>query len=129
MRPGLGTSRMMDSEVTLLPQPDSPTSPSTSLVSIVKLTPSTARSTPWLVAKCVSSPSTDRRGVTSHLQPRIERVAQPVAEEVDGQHGQHDREPWKRREPPGCRDVVPSVGEHPAPGRRRRLHAEPEERQ
>src|SRR5262245_3172242 len=116
---------MIDSEVTLLPQPDSPTSPRTSPVSIVKLTPSTARSSPWLVAKWVSSPSTDRRDATSHLQPWVERVTQPVAQQIHGEDGQHDGEPGKRREPPGRRDVVPSIGQHPAPGRRRRLHAEP----
>ena len=37
--------------------------------------------------------------------------------------------PGKGGEPPGGGDVVPPVREHPAPGRRGRLHAEPEEGQ
>ena len=85
----------MDSEVTLFPHPLSPTSPSTSPRSIVKLTPSTARSTPWLVGKWVSRPSTVRSGGILDLEARIERVAQPVAQEVHREHGQHDREPGK----------------------------------
>ena len=46
MRPGgLGTSRMIDSDVTDLPQPDSPTMPSVSPGASEKLTPSTAANT------------------------------------------------------------------------------------
>ena len=61
MRPGGGTSRMIDSAVTLLPQPDSPTSPSTSPRASAKLRPSTARSSPASVVKRVSSASTRSR--------------------------------------------------------------------
>ena len=43
-----GSRRMMESAVTLLPQPDSPTMPSVSPAAIVKLTPSTARVDPVL---------------------------------------------------------------------------------
>src|SRR2546427_10149617 len=47
MRPGgEGMRRMMESEVTLLPQPDSPTRPSVLLSPISKLTPSMARTSP-----------------------------------------------------------------------------------
>src|SRR5439155_14155750 len=47
MRPGgEGMRRMMESEVTLLPQPDSPTRPSVLLSLISKLTPSMARTSP-----------------------------------------------------------------------------------
>ena len=42
---------MIDSEVTLLPQPDSPTSPSVSPARTEKLTPSTARTTPSMTWK------------------------------------------------------------------------------
>src|ERR1700675_1650517 len=126
MRPGGGTSRMMDSAVTLFPHPLSPTSPHTSPRSIVKLTPSTARSTPWLVGKWVSRPSTERSGAILALEAWIERVGQPVAQEVHGEHGQHDRQPGKGGEPPRRGDIVPPVGEHPAPGGRRRLDAEAE---
>ena len=48
MRPGgSGTSRMSDSAVMLLPQPDSPTIASVSAAPSEKQTPSTALTTPW----------------------------------------------------------------------------------
>src|SRR3972149_8265648 len=50
---GWGMSRMMLSAVTLLPHPDSPTTPSVSPLSMWRLTPSTARITPSSVKKCV----------------------------------------------------------------------------
>src|SRR5262245_1585312 len=56
MRPGgCGTSPMIESALTLLPQPDSPTMPSVRPASSSKLTPSTARNSPASVAKCVLS--------------------------------------------------------------------------
>ena len=52
MRPGgLGSRPMIDSAVTLLPQPDSPTIASVSPASTEKLTPSTAGNSPSSVAK------------------------------------------------------------------------------
>src|SRR5687767_1309379 len=54
MRPGgCGTSPMMLSAVTLLPQPDSPTMPRVRPRSSVKSMPSTARTSPSSDAKCV----------------------------------------------------------------------------
>src|SRR5258706_7901865 len=65
MRPGgLATSPMMESAVTLLPQPDSPTSPSVRPASSVKLTSSTALKVPASVAKEVVRPRTSRSGLT-----------------------------------------------------------------
>ena len=46
IRPGFATRRMIESEVTLLPQPDSPTRPRISPRSTWKLMPLTARTTP-----------------------------------------------------------------------------------
>ena len=43
MRAGSSSSRISDSAVTLLPEPDSPTMPSVSPAATEKLTPSTAR--------------------------------------------------------------------------------------
>ena len=52
MRPGgSGTSRIRDSAVMLLPQPDSPTIASVSCGASAKLTPSTALTTPWRKSK------------------------------------------------------------------------------
>jgi hypothetical protein len=57
----LGTiKRKMESAVTLLPHPDSPTMPSVRPASIEKLTPSTARTIPSSVAKCVERFRTSR---------------------------------------------------------------------
>ena len=48
---GSGTRRMMDSAVTLLPQPDSPTIASVVPASTANETPSTALNRPWPVLK------------------------------------------------------------------------------
>ena len=62
MRPGgFGTSRMMESDVTDLPQPDSPTMPSVSPGASTKLTPSTAANTLPPERNSVRSPLTSRR--------------------------------------------------------------------
>ena len=62
IRPGGGTRRMIDSEVTLLPQPDSPTRPMISPRSTLNEMPSTARTTPSRVANDVRRPETSRSG-------------------------------------------------------------------
>ena len=81
--------------VTVLPQPDSPTTPSVSPRSMCRSTPSTARTMPSSVLNQVFRPRMSSSvSATRHaLQDaaRIERVAQPVADEVDGQHGEEDR--------------------------------------
>src|SRR5688500_10117671 len=58
---GVGTRPMIDSAVTLFPQPDSPTMPKVRPRSSVKSTPSTARTSPRSEAKCVRSPRTSSR--------------------------------------------------------------------
>jgi hypothetical protein len=55
---GAGMSPMMDRAVTLLPQPDSPTTASTSPGRTSKLTPSTAWTVPTSVWKTVLRSST-----------------------------------------------------------------------
>ena len=61
MRPGgFGTSRMIDSALTLLPQPDSPTIASVSPRLTWKETSSTARNRPELVKNTVCRPFTSR---------------------------------------------------------------------
>jgi len=63
IRPGgSGNRPRMDSAVTLLPEPLSPTMPSTSPGATSKLTPSTAGNTPESVRKVVVSPRTERMG-------------------------------------------------------------------
>src|SRR5437660_8038266 len=62
MRPGgCGTRRMIESAVTLLPQPDSPTMPSVRPRARLKSTPSTARTSPCSPSNEVRSPRTSSR--------------------------------------------------------------------
>src|SRR3977135_683433 len=86
---GSGISRRIDMAVTDLPQPLSPTIASASPSSTWNETPSTARLTPSGVRKCVRRFATSSRAIG--LQPlchaRIERIAQPVAEQVHGEDG------------------------------------------
>src|SRR5689334_17416078 len=103
--------------VTLLPQPDSPTTPSVSPLRSEKSTPSTAFTRPSITWKWVrrlrtssrtslcgaaaAGPSARACGsviVSVVMIPllataRVERVAESVADEVDGDDGQGDRHP------------------------------------
>src|SRR5215467_2510337 len=92
MRPGSGISRRIDSAVTDLPLPDSPTMPRLSPGWRSKLTPSTALIIPASVLNCVRRLRTLRTVLANppNLAARawVERVAQPVAEEVE----RHQRE-------------------------------------
>src|SRR6266850_1359484 len=70
MRPGgCGISRITLSAVTDLPEPDSPTMPSVSPLLMYRSTPSTARTTPSSVKKCVLSPLTSRS--RSAMEPPV----------------------------------------------------------
>src|SRR5438445_9241593 len=62
-------------------------------------------------------------------QARVERVADPLAQEIVREHGDEDREPWVEGQPPADLDRVFALVEDVAPGRVRWLDAEPEERQ
>src|SRR6266403_4610834 len=73
-----------------------------------------------------------RRRVKRRLlapQARIEEIAQGVAHDVEGEHGQHDRQPGEGRDPRAALDVLPALAEDVAPARRGRGDAEAEERQ
>src|SRR3954462_10714590 len=94
---------MTASMVTLLPEPDSPTTPKSSPLSTVRSMPSTARNGPRWVWN-----STERLRISSNamappsaLQLRVERVAQPVAEQVEGEHRHQDREAREGDDPIG----------------------------
>src|SRR5687767_14175171 len=83
-RPGGSTRPRIEKPVTVLPQPDSPTRPSTSPGRTSKLTPSTARTTPARVMKWVF------RSWTSSVLPfkaGVQHIPQPVAHQIDA----HDR--------------------------------------
>src|SRR5262245_19064667 len=94
MRPGGDAMRRStDSEVTLLPQPDSPTTAKVSPGATENDTPSTARTTPSRVKKWVFRFSISSSGAAAAMalhvagKARIERIAHPVAEEIDRQYG------------------------------------------
>src|SRR2546429_3650669 len=60
-------------------------------------------------------------------EARIEGVAQGVAEQIESEHGEHDRGPGEEEDPPrAAGEVLVGIGEHGAPLGRRRLRAEPE---
>src|SRR5690606_906733 len=137
MRPGWLTSRMMDAAVMLLPQPDSPTTPTVSPGYSWKLTPSTALTTPRSVKKCVRRFRTSRIGsafmvrsvsgsISSLPQARVQRVPQPFAQQVDAQHRQQNRDAGKGGQPPRAENVLPALGNHGAPRGLGRLHAQAE---
>ena len=74
-----GFSPMIVRQVTLLPQPDSPTIPSVLPFSTEKLTPSTARTTPSRVKKWVrrSSTSSSATATAPSSADRVRRGARP----------------------------------------------------
>src|SRR3954471_17510219 len=106
---------------TLFPEPDSPTIPSTSPFSSVMLTPSTARTIPPLDGN-----ETDRFSISSSgigidfalsLELGIERVAQSVAHQVEGQHSDENGEARERDHPPGPQHEFARVRQHGSPFR------------
>src|SRR5215813_370521 len=123
MRPGGDAmSLRMESEVTLLPQPDSPTTASVSPTDTENETPSTARTTPSRVKKCVCKSSISSSGlglaIGLHVASKagIERIAHAVAQEIDRQDGQRQKNAGKEDQIVGklkerttlCHDVAPA---------------------
>src|ERR1700674_3770500 len=101
--PGRCTSPRIDMAVSLFPQPDSPTMPSVSPGKSSKLTLRTALTSPSSVKKDVLRFLTSRIGRLNQLPPTavrlasallsgVECVPQPVAEEVERQEGERQRE-------------------------------------
>ncbi|PYN54785.1 MAG: hypothetical protein DMD94_13900 [Candidatus Rokuibacteriota bacterium] len=75
MRPGGSTICKMARTVTLLPQPLSPTIPTTWPGPTSKLTPSTARTTPSSRKKCTRKSFTSRTGAVTGCTDRRRRAA------------------------------------------------------
>src|SRR5262245_12663768 len=127
MRPGgIGTSLRTDMAVTVLPQPDSPTTPSVSPRAMLRSTPSTACTMPSSVWKCVFSPrisssASPTPDLTSHALSHhlagVECIAQSITDEIDAQHRQENCSAWEHRPVRGDIEVVLGVKQDPAPGR------------
>src|SRR3954452_16278123 len=110
MRPGGSIRPITASPVTDLPAPDSPTTPSTSPLAMSKETPSIARSTPCRPANSTLRLRTVSTGMVMQSDARkwrrrssefrIERVAQPVAEQVDRYDQRRQGQAWEGDHPP-----------------------------
>src|ERR1041385_1722704 len=124
MRPGAGTRRSTDRAVIVLPQPDSPTTPTVSPSSTWRLTPSTARTTPRDVKNWVFMSSMRRIVANSALHPRIERVPEAVADEREREHRDGDRDGGERDLVGRAEDGLVAVLDHHAPARRGRRDAD-----
>src|SRR5690348_14011094 len=115
----------------VLPQPLSPTSPTTSPAAISRLIPSSTWAGPRSVAKSTRSPRTASSsaiaGPRPPAQPRVEHVAQAVAEQVEAHHGEEDGQARRRRVPPCIRQEFAGFRDGPAPLRGGRRGSEPEE--
>src|SRR5262249_51569208 len=86
-----------------------------------------SRTGPTVVAKSRNERLKKRSARSS--RPRIERVAKPIADQIERKHGQEDGEPWPDRHPWRV-DEKPLRGiEHAAPCGRRGLLAKAEKRQ
>src|SRR5882672_7684701 len=117
MRPG-GSSRPITARpVTDLPAPDSPTTPSTSPLAISNEMPSIARSVSRRVTNSTPRLRTERTGTVMRSDTCegrrassefwIERVAQPVPEQVDGEDQSRQREAGKGDDPPfACEQII-----------------------
>src|SRR5215468_1905958 len=133
MRPGLSTSCRIARMVTLLPQPDSPTTPSTWPGMTSKLVPSTARTRPSSRANETLRSRTESRGAWLELTAAsmavgVGGVAQAVPHQVEGEHG-HDDDQAGNEQPGRQRqrlDVLRLLQEH-APADGGRADAETEE--
>src|SRR3954447_10320111 len=115
IRPGGSINPMTARPVTDLPAPDSPTTPSTSPLAISKETPSMARSVLRRLANSTWRLRTERTGSVIGLialawclerpssKLRIERVAQPIAQQIDRQDHPRQRTSGEGHDPPLAR--------------------------
>src|SRR5262249_57364559 len=152
IRPGGSRmSRITESAVILLPQPDSPTIAIISRRRRVNERSSTALMIPSRVKKYVRSPVTSRMGrpalcsgrgpgsatvlatrerLISTALPWIENVAQCIAEKIGAEHREADGDTGEDDEPRRRADIFGGgLRQHAAPGWIRLGHSQPKERQ
>src|ERR1700692_2358720 len=109
--------------------------PSVSPLATEILTCCTAFTMPRLVANSTVRSSTSSRGCAVMLLPsrpslRIDDVAQTVAEQVEAEHRDHQREAREQRDPPFARHhEARAFRDHDAPFCGRRPHAKTDERE
>src|SRR3954452_6134625 len=120
-RPARGRMPRIASEVTLLPQPDSPTMPSVSPGATSNETPLTACTVPRWVQNCTRRSFTDSRLKSASPQLGVERLAQRVADQVEPERRHDDRAAGNDREERRGLKVRVRLGEHCAPLRPRRF--------
>src|SRR5215212_11573490 len=104
--------------------------PSVSPLATEMLTCCTALTMPRLVVNSTVRSLTSSRGCAVMSRPplRIDDVAQAVAEQVEAEHREHQRQPRKQRDPPFARDhKTRALRDHDAPFRGRRPQPEPDE--
>src|SRR6266581_5636297 len=75
------------------------------------------QSMPWPRAACQSAAEPKHASDCGLAQPRVERVAYPLAEKIVGEHGDQDGQAGIERQPPRIRDEVLAVVQDIAPGR------------
>src|SRR3954462_5162208 len=136
MRPGGSISPITASPVTDLPAPDSPTTPSTSPRAMSKETPSIARSTLCRVTNSTLRLRTERTGWVMRSDKLasskfwIERVAQPVAKQIDGQDQSRQRDAGEGDDPPFAYEQIIVADPDQGAERRHRIgHAGAQKRQ
>src|SRR6266540_6976918 len=74
----------------------------------------------------VVSPSSELVQTATHVEIRIEGVAERVADKVDGHDRHEERRPGEQGQPVARVDVLPALGEHAAPGGDGHGHTEPQ---
>src|SRR5262249_61987087 len=97
--------------------------PSFGLLSVQRLYPTAQR----LIERATAS-SEFAPAFLNLPQLRVETVANPVAEDVQREHGNEDRDAGQDRNPPRLLDQPAAVGDHHAPRRRRRREPDAQER-
>ena len=134
--PPAGNRPTIDRHVVVLPQPDSPTMPSVSPASqgeadaVDRLDDALAAKRDVLGLQAGDLQQRRHTGPLQVAQLRIETDAQPVAEQLGRQHDQQDAETGKDGQPPVAdHQHRAALGQHRAPGRLRRRHADAEEGQ
>src|SRR5215472_10259315 len=133
MRPGVSISWRIAFIVTLLPQPDSPTIPTTWPGRTSKLTPSTARTVPSSSSKTTLRSRTESNGsICSSLSAAVGvgGIAQSVTNQVERQNRKDHHQP--RDQQPRCQrqglDILRLLQQH-TPAYRRRSDPEPQKGQ